>query len=361
MARSKKRGKRRIRDLVTLSLVVAFCASFLFITLSYVLNPTPIQGPDQSSLKAAIIDQLSVTQPNQTFVSSTKALLEGAGFKVDYYGWKSVTVDFYATLPTKGYKLIIFRTHSGILMNATGQPIPGNPVFLFTAEEYDPNKHTWLLLTDQVAPANPWDSPTFYFAIAPKFVKETMQGQFQNTLIIIAGCHGLYSTTLADSLIERGASVIISWDKGVTAPYMDGAALFLLRRLLVEKETVAQAVKTTMEAVGPDPSEGSILHYYPGEKGNYVFWGLTTISSNKPAETHMKRRKDRFIYRLDKDCARLRQPTQKREISVEPRKCSVFHSPFPQKSQKISPLYSQRHNNTRLIPSDVCRDASCPC
>jgi len=283
MVDSKRRGKpkkkRKIRDLVELSLVLVFCASFLFIGLSYVLNPNPIGSGQPSTLTAAIIDPLSVTQPNQSFINKAEALLEDAGFKVDYYGWRDVTVDFYATLPTKGYKLIVFRTHSGILMNASGQPIPGNPVFLFTAEQYDPNKHTWLLLTDQVAPANPWDSPTFYFAIAPKFVKESMQGQFKNTVIIIAGCRGLYSTALAEALIGRGASVILSWDMGVAAPYMDGATMLLLERLLVGKEAVAQAVRDTMETVGPDPEEESTMHYYPSEKGSYTLWALTASSA----------------------------------------------------------------------------------
>jgi len=273
--RVKLKKKRKVKDLVALSLVVVFCASLLFVALSYVLNPAPVKPPDQSSLKAAIIDPLSVTQPNQTFIDDAKALLETAGFKVDVYGWRSVTVDFYSTLPSKGYKLIIFRTHSGILMNATGQPIPGNPVFLFTAEAYDPNKYTWLLLTDQIAPANPWDSPKFYFAIAPKFVRESMEGRFGNTVIIIAGCHGLYSTTLATAFIDKGASMIVSWDRGVTAPYMDSAVLFLLKKLL-EDATVTDAVKDTMETVGPDPNEGSVLHYYPSEKGGLTLWALTS-------------------------------------------------------------------------------------
>lgn len=288
----KRRRKRRLKDLVEYSILITVCATFLFTALYFVLNPTPIHGPEQTQLKAAIVDQLSVTQPNRTFIERAVGILEKAGFDVDMYNWTSITVDFYRDLPSMGYRLIVFRTHSGILMNATGQPIPRNPVFLFTAEEYDPNKHTWLLLTDQVAPANPWDSPKFYFAISPKFVGETMNGRFQGTLIIIAGCHGLYSTTLAETLIERGASVVISWDKGVLAPYMDGATIFLLNKLLMENKTVAQAVEETMKTIGPDPEEGATLQYYPAEKGGYTAWNpalsprlsLTNLSSADTSE-----------------------------------------------------------------------------
>jgi len=202
--------------------------------------------------------------------------MEDAGFEVDVYGCESVTVDFYRILASIGYDLIIFRTHSGILMNASGQPIPGDPVFLFTAEEYNPNKHIPLLLNDLVAPANPWDTETFYFAISPKFVRETMQGQFYDTVIIIDGCHGLYSTTLADALIERGASVIISWDEKVTAPHMDSVTIYLLNELLNKGKTLDEAIEETGNVFGPDPT-GGVLSYYPSVAGNSSIWGLLTF------------------------------------------------------------------------------------
>ncbi len=271
--------QKKLRDLIEYSILIAVCGTFLITTLNFVINPPPIHVSEDSGLKAAIVDQLSVTQPNQAFIEGATSVLKRAGFHVDIYDWTSVTVDFYRELPSKGYKLIIFRTHSGILMNASGHPIPGNPVFLFTAEEYHPDRHTWLLLTDQVAPANPWDIEKFYFAISPKFVRETMNGRFQDTVIIIAGCHGLYSTTLAEALIERGASIVISWDKGVLAPYMDGATVFLLNKLLTENETVAQSVEDTIETIGPDPAEGAVLRYYPAERGSQTAWRLSVAST----------------------------------------------------------------------------------
>ena len=276
------RKKRKLTDVIAYSLLISLCASILFAALYFTLNPTPIHGPDQTQIKAAIVDQLSITQPNQTFIDEATAILEKASFNVDVYNWTSITVDFYSDLPSKDYKLIIFRTHSGILMNATGHPIPGNPVFLFTAEEYNPNRHTWLLLTDQVAPANPWDIQKFYFAVSPKFIRESMNGRFQDTMIIIAGCHGLYSTTLAEALIERGASVVISWDKGVLALYMDRATILLLNKLLTENKTVAQAVEETMKTIGPDPHEGALLQYYPTERGGYTAWNLGATSITQP-------------------------------------------------------------------------------
>ncbi len=272
----KRKKKRKIKDLLFLSIVVFSCGAFIYLGLSYVLNPPPIIPPEPPSLYAAIIDPLSITQLNQTFTDSATNILEDVGFVVDVYESESVTVDFYKTIPTFGYDLIIFRTHSGILMNVTGQPIPGDPVFLFTAEEYDPTKHNWLLLNDLIAPANPWDTETFYFAVSPKFVTETMQGQFNDTVIIIDGCHGLYSTTIADAFIGRGASVIISWNEKVTAPHMDSAAIHILNKLLNENKTFDQAITETKDVLGPDPTGGA-LAYYPFEFRNSSIWDLLTF------------------------------------------------------------------------------------
>lgn len=44
-----------------------------------------------------------------------KADLEAAGFKVDIYEGKEVSVNFYRELPKYGYRLIIFRAHSGLM------------------------------------------------------------------------------------------------------------------------------------------------------------------------------------------------------------------------------------------------------
>jgi hypothetical protein len=41
--------------------------------------------------------------------------LEDYGFEVDVYQGDNITVDFYRRLPTYGYRLIVFRAHSGLL------------------------------------------------------------------------------------------------------------------------------------------------------------------------------------------------------------------------------------------------------
>lgn len=64
---------------------------------------------DESSgpKKAAIVDQLSLTQPNPAFAETATGILEDAGYLVDYYPGEAVTVEFYRDLPTHGYDLIL--------------------------------------------------------------------------------------------------------------------------------------------------------------------------------------------------------------------------------------------------------------
>jgi len=78
----------------------------------------PVNQPSSDNLaepKAAIIDQLYSLQPNEAFISEVTKELEDYGFEVDIYQGDEVTVDLYRQLPGYGYKVIIFRAHSGLL------------------------------------------------------------------------------------------------------------------------------------------------------------------------------------------------------------------------------------------------------
>ncbi len=84
---------------------------------------------------AAIVDQLSLTQPNPEFIGQARGLLAQAGYLVDYYPGEQVTVDFYRDLPTRNYDLIILRVHSATVFEvdpATGERTEKDFVGLFT-------------------------------------------------------------------------------------------------------------------------------------------------------------------------------------------------------------------------------------
>src|SRR3972149_8656122 len=66
-------------------------------------------GSETATKSAAIVDQLSLTQPNPEFVSSARGILAEAGYGVDYFPGEQGTVDLYRTLPERHYDLIILR------------------------------------------------------------------------------------------------------------------------------------------------------------------------------------------------------------------------------------------------------------
>jgi len=258
VSRSKKRSTLEIATIV-----------FLLLFLYFLLRPSGGQNLPQGQFgtpRAAILDQLSLYLPNQNFVQSSTDILTNAGFEVDYYGGNEVTVDLYRRLPSLGYKLIIMRVHSGLMLKEN--KITKNVAF-FTSEPYSTTKYILEQLRDEVTPAIVSFTPVVmenmpvYFAITPEFIKSSMEGRFENAVIIMMGCDGLVYTPMAEALIERGALVYIGWNDVVTIDYVDNATLHLLNGLIVEKKTIWDAVMKTREEIGPDPHYPAELVFYP--------------------------------------------------------------------------------------------------
>jgi len=221
---------------------------------------------DPGELKAVIIDQLyAFDQPNQEFIREVTDALESYGFKVDLYQGDEVTVDLYRKLPEHGYKLIILRTHSGVI---EGQVSARQKTSLFTGERYSRTKYVKEQLSEELAKAAVSEGSPFYFAIDSKFITNRMEGQFNDTVLIISGCSGLYLHDLAQAFTDRGASACLAWDDAVRLDYVDDATVTLIENLCIEGFTIDEAVARTMEEKGPDPEWGAALKYYPPESGN---------------------------------------------------------------------------------------------
>ncbi len=267
---SKKR-LAHIGTAITVAILVAIISISSFIIYSH-LNPSPDQiNNQQSQPKAAIVDHLSLTAPNQTFTQTATNTLKKAGYTVDYYPGEEVTVEFYRNLPTHGYELMILRVHS---TGMYGQ--------LFTSEPYSSTKYVYEQLTDQVLRFSFYEEPPYYFGISPLFVKRSMKGKFQDTTIIMMGCNGLRSTYMAEAFIEKGAKVYISWSDSVLASHTDQATINLLYHLILEKQTLRQAVQNALKEVGTDPVYGSLLVYYPLEVGEQTIEGITGNPKTNP-------------------------------------------------------------------------------
>jgi len=228
-------------------------------------TPAPTLAPFPGPPKAAILDQTSVTDPCPDFIKKARAYLREGGYQVEVYRWKELTVDFYRTLPGKGYKLILFQNHStSEVAGPEGQPLPKGHSpgpFIFTGEQAS-GKYLFERIGDRIRPAKflYGDFPLF-FAIGPKFVRLSMSGLFPGTVIIIGGCQSLAMPDLAQAFLDRGASVVIGWDGLVDLSHNNKAMLYLLRALTADRLTPQQAVEETMREIGPDPIYGSNLTY----------------------------------------------------------------------------------------------------
>ena len=253
------------------ALVTVIAISLLF-SLSCTQPANPTEHPPEAAIKAAIIDQLYSLQPNKAFMSKVTQELEAYGFEVDVYQADDVTVALYQSLPGLGYKLILFRAHSGLLSGEEGVI---NKTCLFTNEPYSETRYVQEQLRDQLAKGRIDKDHPFVFTMRDKFVTQAMDGAFNNTVIIMMGCSCLFLDDLAQAFIAKGASSYMGWDATVDLGYVDGATPYLLQQLCQENLTVKDAVKNTMSAKGRDPKYGAVLKYYPQESGDTTLKQLT--------------------------------------------------------------------------------------
>jgi len=267
-AKKQLKGKQQKRSFpwlwVTIGVFIpVFVAAFCFMASSHNLV-TPANPKDT---RAAIVDQLYTSYPNEDFTTEVTKELEGYGFEVDLYQGNNVTVDFYRNLPSKGYRLIVLRSHSGAV-RASSQYV-GSIIgtYLFTNEPYSTIKYPKEQWNNELARARVTESSPDLFAIGAKFISNSMEGNFNNTVIIIDGCSCLYNDDLAQAFAQKGASAYLAWDATVDLDYVDRATACVVKQLCKKDATVSKAVMNTMAVVGADLKYGAVLRYYPLENG----------------------------------------------------------------------------------------------
>lgn len=254
--------------------MVVTIASFAVVLISGFWLTDTLSNPDKNQTpKAAIIDQLYPVSPNEDLNFQLTNELERSGFTVDIFRGNDVTVDFYRGLAKKNYTIIIIRSHSGAAKHNSLDIYPTIVTCLFTNTPYTPYnnlKYTKEQLNDEIFPATLENDERCLIAIGPKFITDSMVGNFNNTMIVIDGCSGLHFDDLAQAFIKKGASAYFAWDKQVYLDYVDGATLSLVKNLCSERLSVSAAVKATMTEKGKDPNSNASLQYYPIDNGNRV-------------------------------------------------------------------------------------------
>jgi hypothetical protein len=261
---------RQHRIAILLAAAVAVAAIVASAWLPRGSAPEP-KGPP----RAAIVDQLSLSFPNQGFVDRATAILRQVGYAVDYFPGEQVTVDFYRDLPLRGYAFIILRVHSALLMiGPAEQKTLTNEVLLFTGEPYSKEKHEYQQRTRQLAIAHykkqDEEELKYYFGLLPAFIKSSLDGRFGNIPILCMGCYTFRSPDLAEALCQKGASVVVGWDGAVSPEHTDAATERLLRHLLIEGLPIAEAAAKVAQEMGQDPTYQTKLVVYPPPGGAAV-------------------------------------------------------------------------------------------
>ncbi|MBX5329121.1 MAG: hypothetical protein QHH18_04760 [Candidatus Bathyarchaeota archaeon] len=244
--------KRRFSNKQLMLISAVLTSIIIFgLVLSFIL----LQKPNKFSLNAAIIDQIGEKFPSnstmaQEFNETSVSILEQAGFSVTYHRYETVKVNFFKELAKRDYGIIILRAHYAKRDSET-------EVDIFTSEEYRDGVY------DYVSKGNyTWEPGKFYFAITPDFIKH-LDGVFPKSIIIAMGCWSLKPgyEEMADAFIQKGATAYIGWTEEVDISHSDKETVRLLRMLLEEKMSIADAVGNVVPDWTFPP--GSRMTFYP--------------------------------------------------------------------------------------------------
>jgi hypothetical protein len=266
--RPKRAGDLRDRIAILIAAAIIIPA-VVFTSLTFYRShsdqeaPTPPAADSTGRPRAAIVDQLGLTEPDPAFTEAATNLLEQAGYAVDYFPGDEVTVEFYRQLPTWGHELIMLRVHSA--QGRVGDQ-PADWVTLFTVDPYDQTSYRSDQTKQRLSKVSYFKGGPAYFGVMPSFIKSSAKGDFQGATIIIMGCDGLATDSMAEAFVEKGAKAVVAWDGLVSSEHTDTATERLLQHLLIDGLTLQQAVSQTMAEVGPDPSNDSVLRLYPPEE-----------------------------------------------------------------------------------------------
>jgi hypothetical protein len=169
-------------------------------------------------------------------------------------------------LPSLGYKFIVFRAHSGLLAE-DGQVYEGSWLFSSEPCQQDLN-HADQRLTRKIAKARVDENYPWVFAVGSNFVSQSMQGQFDKTVILTMGCYSFIRDDMAEAFIKKGASAYLGWTSLVNLDYTDKTTETLIRYWCQKDETLKKAMDRTVSELGPEPNHDTKMLYYPSTNGD---------------------------------------------------------------------------------------------
>lgn len=250
-----KPKKRRIWPYLLIGIIAVVAVGIVILYSGSIFPPT-------SKATVGIVDQFYNDSPD--FTNNLITFLQSKNITYELHTGPDLTVELYRKLPTFGYKLIILRVHCGISEEY------GNPVYMFTTQNYSQTEYTYEQLTDQIKPGvldiATKENPVF--SVGPLFVSSSMQGNFSHSLVLISSCYGTYNSLLTNAFLNKGASGVVSWNDLVSLDHTDDGIFLFTRTFIEDGLSVSSSVTSVMQMVGPDPTYQSILKYYPSASGS---------------------------------------------------------------------------------------------
>jgi len=243
-------------------ILIVFCICLITVFVFFRGN---FEGPRAIILDNLHLDELSPSGKNIPFVQETRKLLEGFGVEVEYeyVGVKDVTLKVYQNLAK--YNLVILRIHSGILVEGDEKI-----VCFFSSEELsERNLQKYGRWFDKKYLANatlelPNGTKKSFIGVRPDFVRNCLNGEFQDSIIIAMGCNSSINDSMARAFVDKEALVYIGWTHDVTVNHTDSATLELLKCFFEKNETIEEAINE----VSVVPKTGAKLTYYPEKAAN---------------------------------------------------------------------------------------------
>ena len=240
-------------------------AALLAVAIVGVALPVSCSASPQAEathLKAGIVDQLGSTYPNEHFIQDVTQTLESQGFEVVHFGGSEVDVELYRDLPSYGFRLVIFRTHSTVLCG--DEPLTGR-TYLFTNEPYEVSGYVSHQLAEEIRASNVEEGDPLYYSVGADFISRHSRGHFDEAVIVAMGCASLYSVDMAEAHIGRGATVYAGWNGKVRLDFVDDFTGALVQDMCSPDLTIKEALYKTASEKGADPTYGSVLNYYPAD------------------------------------------------------------------------------------------------
>ena len=239
-------------------ILVIFCICLITIFVFFRGSP---EIPKAIILDNLHLDELSPSGETIPFVNETRKLLEGVGVEVEYVGVEDVTLEVYQNLAK--YNLVILRIHSGILIE-NNEKI----VCFFTSEPFSHqnlDKYSEWFDKNYLAKATFERSGESFIGVKPDFIRNCLNGEFQDSIIIAMGCNSSINDSMAKAFVnDRKALVYIGWTHDVTVNHTDSATLELLKSFFENNETIKEAI----DKAPADPKKGARLTYYPKKAAN---------------------------------------------------------------------------------------------